>query len=143
VDVTAFANWAGAYAHTRPTHIVFASVDESSRGSSGLETLFHEAMHGLEDSIRIALSRAGASRQQQVPQRLSHAIIFYTAGEVVRRTVPGHVPYAERYGVWQRGWGTFRAALSQGWQPYLEGKIELDAAVNQVLAALVARRAGS
>ncbi|HJR43221.1 MAG TPA: hypothetical protein VJ812_14105 [Gemmatimonadaceae bacterium] len=144
VDVSAYANWAGAYATEDPTHVVFASLIEASRGSQGLESLFHEAMHGLEDSIVTSLERAARARRQEVPSRLSHAVLFFTAGEIVRRTVPDHTPYAERYGLWERGgWAAYRAALVEGWKPYLDGQSELDAAMDRVLGALVARRTGS
>jgi hypothetical protein len=144
VDVSGYANWAGAYATSEPTHVVFASLIEASRGSQGLESLFHEAMHGLEDSIVTSMERTARARQQEVPSRLSHAVLFFTAGEIVRRTVPDHTPYAERYGLWERGgWNVYRAALIEGWKPYLEGQGDLDAAMDRVLAALVAPRTGS
>jgi hypothetical protein len=31
------------------------------------------------------------------------------------------VPYAEKYGVWLRGWGPIKVALEETWKPYLDG----------------------
>lgn len=62
-------------------------------------------------------------------------MIFFTAGEVVRRVAPDHVPYADANGVWQRGNEPLKAALQETWKPYLDGLGTRD----EALAALVAR----
>ena len=48
-------------------------------------------------------------------------LIFFTAGEAVRRVIPGHIPYADKFGVWQRGLEQFKVALEEAWKPYLAG----------------------
>jgi hypothetical protein len=62
-------------------------------------------------------------------------MIFFTAGDSVRRVIPGHVPYADAFGVWDRGFAAFKAPLQETWKPYLDGKGTRDEAI----AALVAR----
>jgi hypothetical protein len=67
---------------------------------------------------------------------LSHALVFFTSGEAVRRVAPaGYVPYAESAGVWQRGMQAVKAPIEEIWLPYLNGRGTRDDA----LAALVRR----
>jgi len=62
-------------------------------------------------------------------------MIFFTAGEAVRHVYPDHVPYAEKFGVWQRGISAFKAPLDEIWKPYLDGHTTRD----QALAELINR----
>ena len=40
----------------------------------------------------------------------------------VRRVARDHVPYADAYGVWTRGYDRIKPALDGAWKPYLDGK---------------------
>jgi hypothetical protein len=71
------------------------------------------------------------------PRGLDHALIFFTAGEAVRRVVPEHVPYAEKFGIWNRGLGPLKPALDEIWKPYLDGHGTRD----EAFAALIERMA--
>ena len=133
VNVSAYSNWAGAYS-TRRNLLVIAS-HPTQRGPHGLEAAFHEAMHQWDDPMDNALTRAAQEQGKRVPPQLSHAIMFYTAGEAVRRVIPGHVPLGEAAGVWDRGLKPFRAAVVDVWKPYLDGKGSRD----EALAALIRR----
>jgi hypothetical protein len=137
IQVSAYCNWAGAYS-TRGQVLVFASVDPDLAGGPGLETLFHEAMHQWDDQI-FAKLRAAAARVKKagrIPGNLTHAMIFYTAGDVARGVVPGHVTYAEGHEMWKRGpVAPFKAALDQHWKPYLDGTVTLDAALDALITA--------
>jgi hypothetical protein len=62
--------------------------------------------------------------------------LFYTVGEITRRTVPGHMPYAIHYGVWQRGWTKHLDVLKLYWQPYLDGAATMDQAIDRIVRAL-------
>ena len=135
VNVTPYTNWAGAYS-TRGTLLVIASLDPGTAGASGFETTFHEAMHQWDDAIDRALQSAAKARGRKVPDNLSHAMIFFTAGEAVRRTIPGHVPYAEANGIWQRGLASFKSALDATWLPWLAGSGTRDDALSKLVDAL-------
>ena len=114
-----------------------SSLDEGTRGTLGLEIVFHEAMHQWDDAIDLRL-RDAAKRAQvaQVPDNLTHAMIFYTAGEATRRAIPGHVPYAELNGMWKQSRiAAFREALDRHWKPYLDGRGSLGAALEALLKA--------
>jgi hypothetical protein len=134
VRVTAYANWAGAFS-TEGNLLLISSLDPGTRGLPGLEITFHEAMHQWDEAVDAALRSAATKQNRTVPGQLSHAMIFYTAGEATRSIAPGYVPYAEANGIWRRGMGEFKPALDQAWKPYLDGK-ETRA---RALEALIAR----
>ena len=68
-----------------------------------------------------------------MPNGLSHAMIFFTAGEAVRHIYPNHVPYAEKFGVWQRGIAPFKTPLEDLWKPYLDGHGTRDEALAELI----------
>jgi len=130
INMSGYANWAGAYS-TGGDLLVVSSLDEGTRGTLGLEIIFHEAMHQWDQPVMARLARL--SRQHQAPAArpgLTHALIWYTAAEAVKSAVPGHVGYAERGGMWnQKGLGSFKPGLEKHWKPYLDGRGTLDAAL--------------
>jgi hypothetical protein len=125
--VTAYTNWAGAFS-TDGELLLLSSRDPALRGSQALETVFHESMHQWDQQTFAAIDRAAKAQGVRVDDWLSHAMIFYTAGEATRREVPGHVPYAEG-GVWARGRESLRQALIASWQPWLDQKITREEAL--------------
>jgi hypothetical protein len=120
VHVSAYSNWAGAYS-TSGNLLVLASQSPGVQGEYGLETIFHEGMHQWDEKVFSALREQAIKLNKFFPRGLSHSLIFFTAGEAVRRVIPGHVPYAEKFGVWQRGLGPMKVALEESWKPYLDG----------------------
>jgi hypothetical protein len=134
INLSAYANWAGAYSTHGPL-VVVSTLDSGNSGLFGLETLFHEAMHQWDDAIEARL-RASAARQRiaRVPDLLSHAMIFFTAGEAVRSAVPNHRPYADANGMWRAGrMSAFKPALDEVWKPYLDGRGSLDDALDALV----------
>jgi hypothetical protein len=121
VHISAYSNWAGAYS-TSEQVLVLASLNQSTNDAYGLETIFHEAMHQWDSEIYKALREHARRADKRVPRSLSHALIFFTAGEAIRRVVAGHVPYADKFGVWERGMIQFKAPLIEVWKPYLDGQ---------------------
>ncbi len=120
VHVCAYSNWAGAYSTTGDL-LVLSSLSPGNQGSYGLEIVFHEGMHQWDKEIFAALREQAIKVSKVLPRSLSHSLIFFTAGEAVRRAVPEHVPYAQKFGVWQRGLGPMKIALEEIWKPYLNG----------------------
>lgn len=137
VRIAAFANWSGAYS-TRGQVLVMSSLDDGTTGPYGLEILFHETMHQWDDAIARRLTAAAKQAGvATVPDNLTHAMIFYTAGEAARRVIPDHVPYAERGGMWKQArMAPFRGALDRHWKPYLDGQGTLAAALGAMLKDL-------
>jgi hypothetical protein len=134
VHISGYSNWAGAYS-TVGNLLVVAGLDTSNRGATGMETLFHEGMHQWDSPVFLQLREHARANNMLVPRSLTHVMIFWTAGEAVKRQIPGHVPYAIRYGVYDRVWSALRDAVAELWQPYLEGRVTRD----EAHAALIKR----
>jgi hypothetical protein len=145
VDVTAYANGAGAYTTLDPLRVTVASSDARNQGPEALEILFHEASHGISDNVQDAILRECRQRDKPVPRDLWHALLFYTTGEIIRPAVfssdkdapkTGYVPYAVREGLYKRGWEDYLRVLTDYWQPYLDGKASFDDAIAHMVSAL-------
>jgi hypothetical protein len=149
VDVSFFATRLGAYMTDKPLHVTISSAHPNMQGAYALEILFHEASHALVDenagAVGLAIVREAKAHKRAVPDRLWHAVLFYTTGELVRRVyerggVKGHVPYAYKYGLYERSpeWGAYRRALEAHWLPYLDGKLGFEEAVTRLVGAIPA-----
>lgn len=152
VDVTAYANSAGAYTTRDPLRVTIASLDARNQGAEALEVLFHEASHGIAEPVQDAIIRECRQRDKAIPRDLWHALIFYTTGEVIRPVlasseatpagqdsrVPGagYTPYAIREGLYQRGWNSYLDVLQRFWQPYLEGRATFSDAIARMVSSL-------
>jgi hypothetical protein len=162
VDVTAYANWAGAYTTLDPLRVVIASTDARNQGSAALEILFHEASHGIAEPVQLAINRECRQRDKAIPRDLWHALLFYTTGEVIKPVIdasatsapaafqqsrgdssasgnqanPAYTPYAFRERLYQRGWDNYLDLLKRFWQPYLDGKSSFDDAIARMVSAL-------
>jgi hypothetical protein len=135
IHLSRYANWAGAYS-TEGDLLVVATGTPATRGLHGLEIVFHESMHQWDDAMEALLADAAKRAGKPVPPALSHALVFFTAGEAVRHAVPQHVPYAEAFRVWDRGLQPMRAALVERWKPWLLGKGSRDEALAAMLEKL-------
>ena len=136
VNVAAYANWAGAFSTSAGVLVVSSLDPAAAEGLKGLEGIFHEAMHQWDDAIFRALSAEARRQRSTVPDSLSHAMIFFTAGEAVRSVDPSHVPYAEAEGVWSRAMGSLKPALEATWKPYLDGRGTRDEAIAALIKAV-------
>lgn len=141
VDVVGYANWAGAYTTLDPVRTTVSSALASYQGQAALEMIFHEASHGMVDKLTAAMAdaekaldnrRPGAS--SVVSKTLWHAVLFYTAGQLAARQMPGYVPYAEKNGLWQRAWpAPDRELIARDWLPRIEGKVGLQQAATTLV----------
>ena len=145
VDVSAFANWAGAYTTLEPLRVTISSTDPRNQGSAGLEILFHEASHGIAEPVELAINRECRQRDKPTPRDLWHALLFYTTGEVIKPVMDAqrggssdreYTPYAVRERLYERGWDQYLKLLTRFWQPYLEGKSTFDDAIARMVSAL-------
>jgi hypothetical protein len=154
VDVVSFASSTGAYTTLDPLRV----TDARNQGAEALEVLFHEASHGIADTVQNAIFRECRQRDKPIPRDLWHALLFYTTGEVIRPlasgnpdsgaagstssasaspgTSYGYVPYAVREGLYKRGWENYLRVLTQYWQPYLDGRVEFSDAIAHMVSAL-------
>ncbi len=148
VDVTSYASSTGAYTTLEPLRVSVSSTDARNQGAEALEVLFHEASHGIADSVQDAIFRECRQREKPIPRDLWHALLFYTTGEVIRPLAldgnasssggssSGYVPYAVREGLYKRGWENYLRLLTEYWQPYLDGRVTFDDAIAHMVSAL-------
>ena len=135
VHISAYCNWAGAYSVTGHL-LVLSSLSEANHGTTGLEIVFHEGMHQWDELMDALLLEQARRIKKPIPDKISHALVFFTAGEAVRRVIPGHIPYADKSGVWQRGMTREREALIEIWKPYLDGRGARDEALAELINRL-------
>lgn len=134
-DVAEYASWAGAYTLLGPTHITISSTSASNAGPAALETLFHEASHGMIQKVSDALSAELDSQSKLFARRAFwHAVLFYSAGHFAEQHLEGYTQYGIKNGVFERGWPDALPILEKDWKPYLDGKIDLATAVRRLVA---------
>jgi hypothetical protein len=151
VDVSAYANWAGAYTTLDPLRVTISSLDPRNQDTAALEVLFHEASHGIAEPVEQAIARECRQRDKAIPRDLWHALVSYTTGELIHSAmtngaslapdddaVPGGgaTPYAVREGLYARGWDDYLTLLSRFWQPYLDGHATFDDAIARMVSSL-------
>ena len=103
VDVTAVANYAGAYTTLEPLRVTIASTDTRNQGAAAMEVLFHEASHGIATPVELAIARECRQRDKPIPRDLWHALIFYTTGEVIKPILDAQSPDAPASGTSPNG----------------------------------------
>ena len=141
VDVSEYANWAGAYTYTygwSRVHEVVSSFDEANQGNATLEILFHEATHGIvpSNSGRLAdqISLASKSQGVRTPKDLFHIFIFYTAGELARRDLAvAYVPYADKKRLYQDKWSAWHSSIEVYWKQHIDGTLSFNDAVKKIV----------
>jgi hypothetical protein len=145
VDVSAYANYAGAYTTIDPLRIIISSTDPRNQGPAALEVLFHEASNGIAEPVQLAINRECRQRDKAIPRDLWHALVFYTTDEVIKpvmKNLNGNAnngeftPYAVREQLFKRGWDQYLKLLEQFWQPYLDSKVSFDDAIAHMVSAL-------
>ncbi len=85
VDITTYANWAGAYTTSKPKmNIVLSTTDPSKVTSTFVETILHEGSHLLylygESKIRDDFYYKSEEMKIEFPRNLWHASMFYLCG---------------------------------------------------------------
>jgi hypothetical protein len=142
VHLCSYANFGGAYSIGGANFVIVSSIADQNEGLHGLEIIVHEGMHQWDGQISAALTSHARTLNVSVPRDLTHAMIFFTAGEAVRRINPTYVPVAEASDVWPKKLSgsslpaqRLKPALEEIWKPYLNGSGTRD----EALAALVAR----
>lgn len=140
VDATIYAGRFGAYTTVDPTRSTISTTDPSNQGPAALESLFHETSHGMMDRVMEAM-QAGETNEKVGPSgpfhtgSLWHAVLFYTAGELVAEQIPGYVPYADKNGLWVRAWpDPDHALIAQDWKPHMNGNVPLSAAIAKLVS---------
>lgn len=88
VDLTAYANYAGAYTVVRPAmNVLISTLDPGSTDASFIETVFHEGSHLLFSRSSPFRSRIYFKSEEMgvpFPNGLWHAAQFYLCGRVIQ-----------------------------------------------------------
>jgi hypothetical protein len=140
VDVVVVANRQGAYTALapEPAHVTASSNDPDSQQWAAAEIVFHEVSHALVRPIREAFDREARAASKSIPV-LWHVALFYLTGEVVRQSLAArrveYTQYLYATGLFERAWPDLRAPIESHWLPYIDGKVRLDEAVRDVVAA--------
>lgn len=139
LDVSYYSNWAGAYTTLRPLHIIVSSSNSTNQGLAALETAFHEASHGMMETVMETIAVESRAVGKKAPRTLWHALLFFTTGEIVRRELvaegQAYLPYADLHGLYKEtpNWPEYHQLLKQYWQPYIDGKAEFTAAIANIV----------
>ena len=133
VDVVAYANYAGSYTTTDPDRIVVSSIDGGNQGIAALEVLMHAGADAMHDPISKTIEHAYAVAKRDQPPELARMILFFTSGFLVQQLYPDYTPYGDRFALWTEDSAKgYRAMFVKDWQPRLEGRVTLDAALAQL-----------
>jgi hypothetical protein len=139
VDVVAYANYSGGFTTLHPTRITISSLDPANQKLTGLEALFHEASHSMDEKVGNLMFGYFGEHQKSAPPDLLHSLLYFTAGYFVKQLHPDYITYADGNNLWQQvHWSVYRDALIKGWQPHLEGKTTVSAAMSAVVADVAA-----
>ncbi len=120
VDLTAYANWAGAYTFDPPPRITLGSYDEALVAGYGFELLFHESTHtallgaNLSPAADRALAAAGLSND-----RFWHYGLFYISGRITQGVLgdDDYEMYAAATGLTSRSSSSvFYEAFDDNWE---------------------------
>jgi hypothetical protein len=138
VEASVYASWFGAYTTLDPIQITVSSAAVGTQGTGGLEVLLHESGHAILGAVDSALAASAARRRRQLPSELSHLLLFYAAGELVRGSAAAHVPFAEAYGIWRQNDAArrYRQLLERAWRPYLDGRTDFASAIDALVRGL-------
>ena len=139
VDLSISAGPNGAYTSS-PPHTTIASSDAGYFGPAALEMLFHEASHQWGKRLYTGLDESAATHHKTIPPQLWHAVLFYNAGELTRRTFAedgytNYVEFALRGKLYEAMCGDgCRERVAAAWNRHLDGSVSM----NEALEALVA-----
>lgn len=135
VDTVWIGHRMPAYTTVHSGHVTCTTTDQTSQGWTAVEIVLHEACHTLARPIRVALDQ----RIDQ-PGDLWHAVLFYLAGETVRRALEhtgiSYQPFLEATGLFDRVWPQLRRPITEIWTCYLDGHTDWDRACDLLAAAV-------
>jgi len=134
VDVVAFAGADGAYTSVAPSHLMISSQDGRNAGMAGFQTLFYEASHVIAGGIEDAIGRECRRLEKPIPRDLWNALLLFTANEVMRHSWPGAAPDSSALA--ERGWAIYAPLLEEDWQAYLNGRVDMDAAIAHMVRTI-------
>lgn len=144
VDVVSYVGFSGADSVGDPDHLLISSVVPGNQGYAALEVVFHEASHtvfgpGLDGRLWTELEAAAKADGTPLAPNFWHAMLFYTTGGAVKaRLAERGIDYDQflySQHLFERAWPAYRPALERVWQPYVDGRVPMAQAVQQIVKA--------
>lgn len=138
VDLTVYANWAGAYTPVQPNMNIFIStLDPFSPSSQFIETVFHEGAHLLfsrRSPFRARIYLMSQDLEMDFPRDLWHASQFYLTGRVVQDALSevgiDHELVMDMKNIFSDyNTADFRATLER----YYQGKADMETTIETLL----------
>ncbi len=134
----------GATTSGRSAHTIINASYSDFTHYLGLEMLFHEVAHAKATNRNSPFRQQinALFRQHNVEQhtKIWHVIHFYTVGKITQQTiqtqVPDYIPYADKNGLYRGQWQQYHHLIEQHWQPWLDHKISMETALNNLAVAL-------
>ena len=128
--------------------VCFVATSSGGEGTLMLETILHEATHGLDiltrgeptalNRLRLQLAEAGIPQLDPRFRDAWHTIMFINTGETVRRVVdPEHVHYGDAEKYYEKVPDVTRIERPI-WIDHLDGKLTLDQTIEKLTAELSA-----
>jgi hypothetical protein len=135
VEMSYYTTNNSAYTALYPTLITISSRSERNEGDAALETIFHEVGHSLIVKIRDNIAAEAKRQKRTLPHAdLWHAALFYINSEIIQERIPGIVPYAVKYGLFDNAWPNTLPILQKYFKPVIEGKADLGEAIRYLVA---------
>lgn len=136
VDLSIEAGANAAYTTEGP-HATISSVDPGYRGLQALEMVFHEPSHHWGPILFEGIRNAAIAQKKTLPRQLWHAVLFYNAGELTRRTLAEKgIEYTEAaMPIYPDlcGSATCRDLVKKVWDRRLSGELSVSEALNQLV----------
>lgn len=140
IDLSTKSPGGGAFTLGRtPSSIVLSTViNYKEIEGDWVETLFHEASHTIikrkKGAIAESIKRTSEKLNRKPPKNLWHAILFYTAGNISQKSfsaynIKNYTLYMKR----EKVFTFYQDAITRYFTPYIEKKIDLDAAIENVI----------
>jgi hypothetical protein len=139
VDISYYANWAGAYTSTKPeTHVVIASRAEKMK-NDWLELLFHEPSHAIisgdEYKVGETIQKVSDELKRNPPRQLWHSLLFYFSGVAIQDLMKAEGVEYELYMIRNDVYGRHHEVILKYMPEYINGNSELDEALKKLITA--------
>lgn len=142
IDLTYYANWAGAYTTTRPNvHAVVSTINNELEGD-WVETIFHEPSHALVSSRRGIVSETINKVCEQLnvkpPRQLWHAFLFYISGRIIQDLLAKEGINYQLYMFRGKVFDAYHNSLKE-LDPFYAGETDLETAIKALIKSIYQR----
>lgn len=137
VDVSYYANWAGAYTSTYPqTHVVITSRDEGKEGD-WLELIFHEPSHaiisGRNYKVAELIDNVSKELNLEPPRNLWHSLLFYFSGLAVQEALANEGVDYELYMIRNDVFSRHHKTIFNHMPAYANGEVTFEKALEKLI----------